>query len=91
MNFREKMKMVDAICEYQWDNEGHLVVCVNNYEFDDFMKNFKSHHSLFEDDGILAYLQDHYVFIPYFDDILECVGFEFEDIEEIFKKSAKEE
>lgn len=26
MKFRETMKMVDAISEYQWDSEGHLVI-----------------------------------------------------------------
>ena len=78
--------MVDAICEYKWDNEGHLVICVNNYEFDDFMKPFKAYPSLFDDEGILAYLQDHYIVIPYFDDILERIGFEEEDIKEIFEE-----
>ncbi len=88
MKFRETMKMVDAISEYQWDNEGHLVVSVNNYEFDDFMKPFKNHQSLFDDEGILAYLRDHYVVIPYFDDILERIGFKPEDIKEMFEKEA---
>lgn len=84
-DFAEIRKMADAlICEHQWDKEGNLVVFVNNYNFEDFMNILKEHRFLFEDDGILSYLQEDYVIIPFFNEILEMMGFESEEIKGMF-------
>ena len=82
---KEIRETYNVICEYQWDKEGNLLVCVNNYDFEDFMNLLKGHRYLFEDEGILSYLQEDYIIVPYFNEFLEMMGFETEEIKEVFK------
>lgn len=85
MKFREKMKLAESICEYHWEN-GVLVVFVNDYEFESFMSVLKEHNCLFDDEGIAAYLRNGYVCVPEFDNILEMLGLDIEEIKEMFEE-----
>jgi hypothetical protein len=55
------------------------------------MEVLSKHQCLFDDDGISAVLKDHYVCIPDFEEILEMLGLEMEEIKEIFDEPYKEE
>ena len=84
MKFREKFALCDAICEYHWDAKD-LLVFVNDYEFDDFMKILKQHSCLFDDEGIPAVIRSGYIAIPKFDEYLRMLGLDDEEINEMFE------
>ena len=69
-------------CEYHWYMD-ELFICINNYDFDEIMELIPA--DKFED-GIQAILRGGYVVIPAFDMVLDTLGFDLSNIEDIFKE-----
>lgn len=84
MKFRELHDLCNSICEHHWEEDNSLSVFVNDYEFDDFMKVLREYKGLFET-PIPAFVGDGYLIIPNFDDYLDMMGVDKEEIKEIFE------
>ena len=84
MKFREKKALCDSICEYNW-HEGELMVFVNDYEFDDFMKFMKDRSSILDIDGIPATIKNGYIAVPNFNKYLEMMDLDEDEIQEMFE------
>jgi hypothetical protein len=85
MKFRELHDLCNSICEYRWENES-LIIVVNDYEFQDFMKVLRNHRGLFDDEPINAFIGNGYISIPDFERYLEMMGVEQEEFKEIFEE-----
>lgn len=85
MKFRELHDLCNSITEYHWENN-ELIVIVNDYEFDDFMKVLKKYPSLFDVDKIQAFIGNGYIAIPGFERYLEMMGVNPEEFKEIFEE-----
>lgn len=84
------MKIADLfkirqMCEYHWYMD-ELFICIDNYNYNEVMKLIPA--DKFED-GIEAILRGGYVVIPAFNMVLDALGFDGADVEEIFKEGSK--
>ena len=91
LTFKQKNELLNLISEYHWykdydTNKEYLIVCVDYYNVSDFIYFFRSYKSLFDDDGIDMKMFDYYISVPYFDEILDYIGLEEQEIKEMFEE-----
>lgn len=85
MTFKQKKDLLNLIDEYHW-YEDNLYVFIMRYELCDFMKLFDNHPTLFDDDGVDVVWKGSYMCIPNFQEVLDYIGLEEEEIKEMFEE-----
>lgn len=94
MTFKEKMRLVNIVCEHHWDSfdnrNDELWVIVNCDDFSEFADIFKDKFSIFDDEGIQCVWKYNYIVIREFQEVLEYCGVEIEEIKEMFDECWKE-
>lgn len=83
MTFKQKKDLLNLIDEYQW-HEDNLYVFIMYYELPDFMKFFENYNTLFDDDGVDVVWRGNYMCIPNFQEVLDYIGIEEEEIKAMF-------
>lgn len=85
MTFKQKRDLLNLINEYHWSGD-ELYVCIMYDHLSLFMRFFDNHPTLFDDDGIDVVWRGNYMCIPNFQEVLDYIGIEEEEIKAMFEE-----